>query len=238
LHIRLAKTIALIDLFRNGTGIVAERDTIQASAADIEGRLVDRALDDLREWSVVIYRKHVEAWAIYAGSDFDIEAAVEAAKTAATDLNLRRLTTLAGLQPVLAKQHYTRTGALRWYETGLVPVSRLRDRMGERMLREGATGALFLAIPAALDTRHKALAVCRAVSAVDYGYALAIGFPWNADVIRNLGAELIALETVRETWPELEGDNVARREITARISEISAQLEEELRAGFADAIFT
>jgi hypothetical protein len=37
LHIRLAKTIALIDLFRNNTGIVAELDIVRASLADIDG---------------------------------------------------------------------------------------------------------------------------------------------------------------------------------------------------------
>jgi hypothetical protein len=63
----LAKTIALIDLFRNGTGIVAEPDTIQASVADVDVQLIDRALDDLEAWSIIIFRKHLDAWAIYAG---------------------------------------------------------------------------------------------------------------------------------------------------------------------------
>ena len=177
----------------------------------------------------------LDAWAIYAGCDFDIEAAVEAAKTAATDLNLQRLAALAGVQPLLAKQHYTRTGALRWFETKLVPVAGLRDRVREITPRDGAGGVLLLAIPTVADARNKALLACRTASALDCGYPLGIGFPWNALTIRDLGTELIALETVRSTRPELEGDGVARREITARIAAISAQLEEELRAAFAGA---
>jgi hypothetical protein len=237
LHIRLAKTIALIDLFRNGTGIVAERDIIQATLADVDGKLVDRALADLDEWSIIIFRKHFDAWTIYAGSDFDIDAAVEAVKAGTADLNLQRLAALAGLQPLLAKQHYTRTGALRWFETELVAVAALRDRVRELALRDGAAGVLLLAIPTEGVTRNKALAACRIVSALDCGHPFAIGFPWNALVIRDLGTELIALETVQATQPELEGDGVARREITARVSAIAAQLEEELRAAFADAIW-
>ena len=237
LHIRLAKAIALIDLFRNGTGIVAERDIVRASLADVEDHLVDRALDDLEEWSIIIFRKHVDAWTMYAGSDFDIEAAVEAVKAGDAELNLQRLAALAGLQPLLAKQHYTRTGALRWFETGLVPIAELRDRVRGLTLRDGAAGALLLGIPMAADTRNKALGACRTASALDCAHPFAIGFPWNAVVIRDLGAEMIALETVRATRPELEGDGVARREITARIAAIAAQLEEELRAAFADAIW-
>jgi hypothetical protein len=75
------------------------------------------------------------------------------------------------------------------------------------------------------------------VSSLECGCPFAVGFPWNAVVIRDLGTELIALETVQATQPELEGDGVARREITARTSAIAAQLEEELRPAFADAIW-
>jgi hypothetical protein len=53
--------------------------------------------------------------------------------------------------------------------------------------------------------------------------------------IRDLGNELIALEAVRTSRPELDGDSVARREIAARIGAVSADLEEELRAGYASA---
>ena len=93
--------------------------------------------------------------AIYAGSDFDIEAAVEAARAAATELNLQRLAALLDLQPLLAKQHYTRTGALRSFRSELVPVAGLRDRIRELTPRDGAAGAILLAIPAASDTRKR-----------------------------------------------------------------------------------
>jgi hypothetical protein len=237
LHIRLAKTIALIVLFRNGTGIVAERDIVRASLPDIDRQLVDRALTELEEWSIIIFHKHVDAWAIYAGSDFDIEAAVEAAKASISELNLQRLAALVDLQPILAKQHYTRTGALRWFRRELVSVAKVRDRIGELTFRDGATGAILLAIPTTSDSRNRALAACRTASSLECGYPFAIGFPWNALVIRDLGAELIALETVQATRQELEGDGVARREIAGRISTVSAQLEEELRAAFGDAIW-
>jgi hypothetical protein len=59
--------------------------------------------------------------------------------------------------------------------------------------------------------------------------------PHNAFLVRELGGELVALESVRANRPELEGDQVARREIAARIASVSAQLEEELRASFNEA---
>lgn len=237
LHLRLTKSIALIDLFRDGTGIVAEPEILHASVADIDPKEVERALEDLSEWSIGIFRKHIGAWSIYAGSDFDIEGAVVAAKGTSSELNLKRLAVLAGLQPVLAKQHYFRTGTLRWFHSELVSVSSLKDRMRDFIAPEGATGALFLAIPTADETRNRALAACRTAQSAKNQYPIAVGFPWNALTIRDLGAELIALETVRATRTELEGDSVARREVTARIGATSAQIEEELRSAFANAVW-
>ena len=78
-----------------------------------------------------------------------------------------------------------------------MPVAGLRDRVREIIPRDGAGGVLLLAIPTAADARNKALAACRTASALDCGYPFAIGFPWNALTIRDLGTELIALETVR-----------------------------------------
>lgn len=61
LHIRLAKTIAVIDLFRNGSGLMPERAVLRASLDDVVECLVDQVLEDLESWSVVIFRKHLDA---------------------------------------------------------------------------------------------------------------------------------------------------------------------------------
>ena len=79
LHIRLAKTIVIIDLFRNGSGLVPEPAVLHASLCDASGKEIEEALKDLQSWSVAVFREHLNAWAIYAGSDFDIGEAVEEA---------------------------------------------------------------------------------------------------------------------------------------------------------------
>src|SRR5262249_37868942 len=137
----------------------------------------------LQEWSIAIFRKHLGAWSIYAGSDFDIEAAVEKAK-AEVDLNVGRLASLAGVQPQLAKQHYIRTGTLRWFHSELVPIAGLRERVQNFSMPPGAAGALLLAIPSSTDTRRKALHACRTASERESVLPIAIGLPWNALTIR------------------------------------------------------
>ena len=232
LHVRLAKAIALIDMFRNGSGLAADRATLTACISDAEPQAIDAALAELERWSVAVFRKHLDAWAIYAGSDFDIDGAVAAAAAQASGLDLGRLARVAGLQPVLAKRHYHETGTLRWFQTELVHLAdlgRLADRAGD------AAGHFILAIPATDEQRKTALADCQASSQRASDQLVAVGLPRNAWRLRDLGSELIALEAVRASRPELDGDSVARREIAARIAAVSAELDEELRAGFANA---
>lgn len=232
LHVRVAKSIALIDMFRNGSGLAADRATLAACIPDAPDGAIDAVAADLERWSVAVFRKHLDAWSIYAGSDFDIDGAVSVAAAQASTLDLNRLARLAGLQPVLAKRHYHETGSLRWFQTELVHLSEL-DRIADRP--GDAAGHFILAIPSADEQRKPAMVNCRAASEMTSKQLIAVGLPRNAWRVRDLGAELIALEAVRTSRPELDGDSVARREIAARIAAVSAELDEELRAGFADA---
>src|SRR3546814_21087557 len=47
-------------------------------------------------------------------------------------------------------------------------------------------------------------------------------------MIREMASDLAALEHVRATQPELEGDAIARREVDARLARLAADLEDRL----------
>lgn len=232
IHVDLAKSIALIDMFRNGSGLAADRTTLETCVPYADKDAIDAALTDLTRWSVAVFRKHMDSWAIFAGSDFDIDSAVAAAAAQITGLDLERLAKLAALQPVLAKRHYHETGTLRWFQTELRNLADL-GKVGARA--SDAAGYFILALPDQGETREAAQSACKSFSAQASEQLIAIGLPRNALRIRELGNELVALEAVRASRPELEGDPVARREIAARISAVSADLEEELRHGFSNA---
>ncbi len=233
LHLALAKSIALIDMFKNGSGLAADRPTLGACVSGAPKRAVDAAIADLERWSVTVFRKHTGAWAVYAGSDFDIDEAIQSATAKAEGIDLRRIAALAGLQPVLAKRHYHQTGSLRWFHTDLVHLSELAAH--SRSPGDDA-GQFLLAVPGNDEDRSRSLAACRTASkTLAERHLVAVGLPRNAFRIRDLGRELIGLEAVRVGRPELDGDSVARREIAARIASVSSDLEEELRAGFTGA---
>lgn len=233
LHIRLAKAIALIDMFRNGSGLAADRVTIGTCARDASKAEIDGALRDLERWSVAVFRKHLGAWASYAGSDFDIDGAVAAALAQNSDLDLDRLAKLADLQPIPAKRHYHETGTLRWFQTDLVELGTLKRKATGRTSDEA--GRFLLLVATGEQDRQQAADACREASTTTDDLITVVGLPNNARRIRDLGRELIGLETVRSSRPELDGDSVARREINARLAAVSADLEEEFRIAFTNA---
>ena len=127
LNIRLLKTIGLIDLFKERSGLASTLGTLRLSVSELPEDHVRNALAELEDLSLVIHRRFNDTYSIFEGSDFDIEAAVDRAYETSGELDTARLTRMAGLQPVIAKRHYHERGALRWCDTRVVPLRELED---------------------------------------------------------------------------------------------------------------
>ena len=235
LHLRLLKTIALIDLFKQRSGLVPSLDLLRACAPEDSKKAIQKALTQLKGWSFVVYRKFIDAYAICAGSDFDIDQAVESALEGVRDLDFPVLKRLADLQPILAKRHYHKTGALHWFDVDVVPVSDLVNRAAVYEPRNGTIGQFLLAIPADGEREEQAQKICREAARQARGWDIVVGLSQRSWAITDLARELIALEEVRDENPELAGDAVARREVRARLASLQGQLEEELHRAFDNA---
>ena len=75
LHLRLLETISLIDLFKERSGLVPNVDLLACVFSQLDSQLITSALDQLQQWSLIIYRKFSESYSIFEGSDFDIDEA-------------------------------------------------------------------------------------------------------------------------------------------------------------------
>ena len=231
-HVSLVKTIGLIELFRNGSGVAASSEVLEQCIAGHSSDAVTAALNDLAQASILIFRKHQQAWGIYAGSDFDIDAAVEAAKRDVAPSLEEQLGRLAVLPPVTARKHYSETGTLRWFERVVTTPENAASLVtkGER----SRAGRFILLIPTA-DTAHVVIE-STAHELAKRGSALDLfGVPKGHHRLAEFAAELAALEHVAAHNPALEGDSVARREINARLEQLRGDLEETLREAFVRA---
>jgi len=232
-HVSLAKVIALIELFRNGSGLAASNDVLERSAGSFTAKVVQAALADLASASIIIYRKHNAAWAVYAGSDFDIDAAVEAAKRERSQSIDEQLKRLGVLPPLTARKHYSKTGTLRWFARTVTTPHGAHSHTAPSTTSQ--TGRFVLLVPDHETSIEQLEQAARDLAKQTSDPLSLFGVPKGHHRLAEYAGELAALEHVAESTPSLEGDSVARREINARLQQLRGDLEAALRDAFATA---
>jgi hypothetical protein len=228
LLVSLIKNIAVIDMFRNGSGLAADAAVIGALFYDKTREELDAALKRLSDLKVALYKSYTGAWSVFEGSDFDIDAAISQTLASSPGIDYGRLAQLMGMHPVVAKRHYHETGSMRWMELSLCSIEQAERIAGNYSPKKGEFGAFILALPSKgmkpRDARKRAQACAKLRP-----WPVMIGIPENHARIAELSAELVALEQVKDRH-ELSGDAVARREVYARLAATRADLEDQLQA--------
>lgn len=247
-HERLAKTIALIEQFGAGSGVVGTREALSACLFDIPEPQVSKAIEDLTSWAVLAYRRHKGTYAIHSGSDFDLDKALELCRDTEGGFNIAQRLAMSS---VIAKRHYFETGSLRWWDVAiyLIPELDLPKKGGEKFqflevqrrafiewlekIHHEALLVLIVRPSGVSDSNVDALAA--ALAERKHHKSVVVGVPRDTYLLRESAHELQSLETVQRDNSQLEGDSIARREVSARISEVVTTLEQEVRRGFAGA---
>ena len=237
IHIKLLKTIAIIDLFKERSGVIANFNILKTCFHEISDHELRDALSKLNNWSFTIFKKYLDAHAIFAGSDFDIDQATRSALEHINEIDFKELKSLAGIQPILAKRHYHETGVMRWFEVNIIPVSTLIDAVKHYQPEKGAIGQFVLAVPTEGENEEEAKKLCFDAVDDDIPWDSMVGMSMASWAIVPLARELLALEWVSDEHPELAGDSVARREVSARLAALQSLIETELHKSFDNAVW-
>lgn len=233
LRVSLVKTIAIINLFKNGTGLSAESEVLKSIYPEYIAQDIDNALMDLSLWRVAVYRKHLDAWVIFEGSDFDVDSAIRQAKVKFEHINLNELSSLAGLYPIVAKRHYHRTGALRWMDVSFLAQNELEQEITKfnKSISPRIFGKFILMFPNKGSDVNK---MKEDLLSINIPKDFIVGIPSNFESILLLGEELLALNKVKDSYGGiLEGDSVARREVLSRIDFIKLNIDEEIHVALS-----
>lgn len=231
--VELIKNIAVIDLFRNGSGLAADTAVLGAIFYKQPIAEIEKGLEELSRMRVALFKKHIGAWSVFEGSDFDIDAAIVKTLAASPGVDYNHLAHLMGLHPVVAKRHYHETGTMRWMNLSLSKLDEA-ERLAEKYTpAKGEFGLFALALPGRGVGAKVAQRRAQESSQLS-PWPVLVGIPRNHARIEELGAELVALEAVKDRH-ELQGDAVARREVHARLAAVKANLEEQLQAAVTNA---
>lgn len=228
LLVAMIKNIAVIDLFRNGSGLSADLPVLSTLFHNVPQGQIEEALKKLASLKVALFKSYTGAWSVFEGSDFDIDAAIAQALAASPGIDYAKLSQLMGMHPVVAKRHYHETGSMRWMELSLRSIEQAEKIAKTYSPQRGEFGQFILALPGrdmSLREARKRAQAC----AYEEPWPVLVGIPDNHARIAELSAELVALEQVKERH-ELGGDPVARREVFARLAATRSDLEDQLQA--------
>ena len=249
LHGRLAKSAAVIDLFRAGTGLTVSDTILTVCAPTAAPSEVREALADLVERAVLVRQPRLGGYALFAGSDFDLDEAMSREWEVGSPQTLLELPTKLGVARIAAKRAYVETGALRTFEL----VLQLGEDCGpdpkawaqataEKIARDKrrASGVLVLLIPDGVSFDAVPDSAAKALSDALEGQEVvaSVGVGRNVLLLREHAADLYALDRVEARHPQMEGDRIARRELAARRQQIIQAVRWELQSAYETARWT
>ena len=240
-HVALTKAAAVIEFFRNGSGLALADDIVSQAVPGIGADQRRDAIADLLDWAVLIRQPRLKGYALFAGSDFDLEEAIGRSVTPIDTTQLEGIPQRVGLGFATAKRHYFLTGALRTFEISLhlVGASDTAESVAADILAKPARGSGTLALVLSDGSIGKGEVdpLCKAIAKrlTKSGRVIAVGGAIDSFALRASAAELIAVERVFRDHPQLEGDRIARREIAARQSQCIDLLHRTLEAALESA---
>ena len=224
LHVEITKAAAVIELFRNGSGLALADPFLLQSVCGVSPEALASVVADLLDWAILIRQPRLGGYALFTGSDFDLEDAVVRAISPLDSEQLASLPKRAGFGFATAKRHYFRTGALRTFEIRLHLIGKDDDgvALADAIAARDAQGSGILALllnDGSIDAKEVE-AICKATAKQlkSRKVIAAVGGADESYRLRASAAELFAVERVFRDHPQLEGDRIARREIAARQS--------------------
>lgn len=227
--IQLLKAISLITLFGKAANLTATNQLLLTTTAISQPEQLDKALEQLKNASCIVFRKHQSSWDVFEGSDLDIAALVEEKIEQLQNSN-EALQRINYSSQVIAKGHYHEFGTLRWASQSVALQLSSIDVTSIVKSRNGEFANFLLLLKE--EPEEQLLELTR------NNKSLMIACASNASDIISLSNEKYALELIKSdknTGADLAHDKVAREEHRARTFNAQSALETALTTAFNSA---
>ena len=216
---KLIKTIGVLSIVGEAIPNLKASESLLRYALDDKTAGFDSefkiALSTLKKRSIAIYRRYNKTYALWQGSDVDIEARLREAEkhidtkaALATDLQ-RYLPT----RPFVARRHLFETGTLRYFAIRYTNLEDFDANLDAPLNNAG--GLMLYALPLNEDEFKQFIE-----KASDVGFKsrqeVLIAIPRAIGTLQDAVTQLASLCWVAENTPELEGDAVARDELSVQ----------------------
>jgi len=184
-------------------------------------------LKSLQRRSLIVYRRFNETYAVWQGSDVDLEERLHTARAAlgATFSIAEVLHAYLPPRPLLARRHSYQTGTQRFFDVRYVDSHNLDESSFNPS--PDASGLVLLCLPGTLAEVERFVRWAQADTLKNH-LEIVTGVAGRAIRLKELAQELRGLHWVRDNTPELRDDPVARREWRTRLAAIEHLIRVEL----------
>ena len=227
-HLKIVKAVAIIEIFGKQFGIRPSKEILESLLDDNTN--IKSILKDLESWTIVVYRKYLNAWGLHAGSDINLEELLQISSSQVQNTNDLIIQNIPFQNPVIAKQHYHTTGTLRWFEIYFVFTNDLQYFISTKSSKINA-GQMIIVLKKKEEAREDVHDAIRSVTNLtkQLDHPVLFGFPENDQQLIQEAQELSALEKIKATNQKLTGDAVARKELNARINNAKIVINQTIK---------
>ena len=229
LEINILKTIGLLNW-------LGEVSPIQATDALLSSALVSdeilyasirHALVGLKKRSVIVFRQHNRTYAIWQGSDVDLDERMEQAnrQTSRSFSLAEAVQRYLPPRPLVARRHSFQTGTLRFFEVRYIDQSVLAQNIPAP--KAGASGLILLCLAANATEIAEFVNWSKQPELCSQDGVL-IGITRRTARLRELLFDLRCYRWIEENTPELRDDKVAQKELFTRINSLETLIQSEL----------
>lgn len=224
-EINLIKTIGLLHAIGSHGKLKASAELLEY-ALGVDHKNLHKGLQKLIKASIIVFRRHSDSFALWQGSDVDLEArAKEARKRIDADSVIPAKLNQSWLpRPIVARRHSYVTGTLRYFSIRFVGA---QDFISNLHPDGHADGLILYCLPNS-EGEYSQLIQLASGSLVRENPQVLVAIP---DDLRHLKAaveELEALNWIEKNTSELNGDPVARRELRGRKTVAESRVSDEV----------
>ena len=229
-EVELLKTIAVLTSLGLQSPIHANKDLIAAAMAPV--KLADE-LDRLQGQSILVYRKFNKTYALWSGSDIDIQECCEEADKELQKEHFSIAETFKKFvppMPVVAKRHTISKGSLRYFDVVYIDEPSMVSRL-KKPVESNAAGLLVVCLTDLPKWQNWFTSEAIDVTRGDPSLVFAI--PSDIADLTDALLEIRRLNWVEQNERKLRDDRIASRELAIRLA-VATQAVAQHQHGILD----
>ena len=198
---------------------------------------ITKKLQELEKKKVVIFRKFKKAYALFSGSDIDLDDLTKINKQKIVDDHEIILSQIPALTPAIAKKHFHETGTQRLFQKFCIVLSSVKKAVEDIIrldISKISAGSFVYVIKNNADSKKEFEDKFVELSKIKFPKPTILGFSKGESEFVGYALEIASLK-VRTTVSAIEGDAVAKKELTGRLNAYQNLLITALQNNFEQA---